>query len=204
MTDAESWRDYQEGMLEIARLHAPVLAARVPVPKGATSLLDVAGSHGLLGAAICRRHPPMRATVLDLPQALAHARAIGRDAGLQDVVRWREGDLLTADYGEGHGVVLLANILHHFTGDRIQSILERSHTALEPGGTVAIWEVEAPSKKGRATSGDGAALFFKLTSTAGAYSGDQYADWLRGARFSKVAVARPALAPGYVLVNARR
>jgi hypothetical protein len=78
MTGDAAWRDYQLGMLEIARLTAPLVAARVPVQPGATSLLDVAGSHGLFGAAICRAHPPMRSTVIELPQAIGHARARAR------------------------------------------------------------------------------------------------------------------------------
>ena len=144
MTAADKWRDYQLGMLELARLDAPVVAARVPVRKGATSLLDLAGAHGLFGAAICRRHPPLRSTVIDLPQALAHARPLAHAAGIDDVVTHREGDLLTADLGRDHDVVLLANILHHFTPDRIVSVLGRARDAMGPDATIAIWEAEAP------------------------------------------------------------
>jgi len=202
MTDPESWRDYQQGMLERARFDVTVVASRVPVRKGATSLLDLAGSHGLFGAAVCRRHPPMRSTVLELPKAIAHARALSRAEGLDDVVTHREGDVLTSDFGR-HDVVLLLNILHHFTEDRILSILERVRTTLVGDGTAAIWEIEAPKRGSRATGGDGAALFFRLTSTAGAYHGDQYAAWLRRAGFERVKVARPVMSPGQVLVTAR-
>jgi len=71
-------------------------------------------------------------------------------------------------------------------------------------GTAAIWEIEAPRRNSRATSGDGAALFFRLTSSAGAYHGDDYARWLRAAGFRKVSVTRPLVSPGKVLVTARR
>lgn len=203
MTDEESWRDYQLGMLEIARLEADVLAARVPVRRGAASLLDLAGSHGLLGAAICRRHPPMRSTVIDLPQAVTHAQELARTESLSNVVSYREGDVTTADLGRGHDVVLLSNILHHFDVERSRTILERVRAALRADGTVAIWEIEAPKRGSKVTSGDGSALFFRLTSTAGAYHGDDYAGWLRDAGFRRVTIARPATAPGKVLVSAR-
>ena len=62
LTDPVAWGHYQKAMLETARFDAPVLAKRVPVKRGAARLLDLAGSHGLLGASICRRHPPMRST----------------------------------------------------------------------------------------------------------------------------------------------
>lgn len=203
MTDADSWRDYQRAMLERARFDAPIVASRVPVRKGATNLLDVAGSHGLFGAAICRRHPPMRSTVIDLPQAVSHARALASAEKIDDVVTHREGDLFASDLGSNHDVVLLLNILHHFTEDRILSILDRVRTAMRGDGTVAVWEIEAPKRGSRATSGDGVALFFRLASTAGAYHGDQYAEWMRRSGFDRVAVVRPSMSPGNVLVTAR-
>jgi hypothetical protein len=203
MTAADRWSDYQLGMLELARLDAPGVAARVPVRKGATSLLDLGGSHGFYGAALCRRHPPMRSTVIDLPQAVAQARPLARAAGIDDIVTHREGDLLTADLGRDHDVVLLANVLHHFTVDHIVIILERARDSLRADATIAIWETEAPKKGTRASEGDALALYFRLTSTAGAFHADEYSGWLRDAGFGAVKVVRPVLSPGKVLITAR-
>jgi len=204
MTSPDSWDAYQRGMLELARLQAPVIAAHVPVAAGATRLLDIAGAHGLIGAAICRRHPPLRSTVIDLPQALQHARLLASAEGITDVVEHREGDLLTSDYGADHDVIVLASILHHFVPETNVTILSRCREAMRSGGTLAIWDVEAAAPGSRVTSGDGAALFFKLTSTAGAYHGDVYAEWLRRAAFQDIKVVRPVTTPGNVLVTARR
>jgi SAM-dependent methyltransferase len=203
MTDADSWGHYQRGMLELARLDAPLVAGRVPVRAGADRLLDIAGSHGLIGAAICRKHPPMRSTVIDLPQALAHARGLAQREGLADLVTHREGDILTADLGPPVDVVLLSNILHHFLPERNAALLARVRAVLKPGGTVAIWEVEAPRGHGKVTAGDAVALFFRLTSTARAYHGSEYAAWLNEAGFESTRVTRPVARPGSVLVTAR-
>lgn len=203
MVDPERWRDYQQGMLEIARMEARMLAGRIPVPLGAVSLLDIGGSHGLFGAAVCRRHPPLHGTVLDLPQAIRHARVLAADEGIGDVVSHVEGDVLTSDLGR-RDVILLFNILHHFPDDRAQSILRRVHDALRQEGVVAIWEFEAARTHSRATSGDAAALFFRLTSTARAYHAEDYAHWLREAGFRDVRLSRPMASPGKVLVTARR
>lgn len=203
MTSPDQWRDYQLGMLEIARMEAPIVAAFVPVRPAAESLLDVAGAHGLFGAAICRQHPPLRSTVLDLPPAVPHARALAVSEGLSDVVNHAAGDVLTSELGR-RDVVLLFNVLHHFSREQVASIVARAHEALEPDGTLAIWEFE-PSRPGsRATAVDGAALFFRLTSTGGAYRGDEYATWLRDAGFRRVEIMRPIGTPGKVLVTARR
>jgi hypothetical protein len=203
MTAADKWHDYQLGMLELARLEAPVLASKVPVRNGATSLLDLGGAHGFYGAALCRKHPPLRATVIDLPQAVAQARPLARAAGIDDVVSHREGDLLTSDLGRDHDVVLLANVLHHFTPDQIVPILGRARNAMRADATMAIWETEAPKKGSRAAEGDALALYFRLTSTAGAFHADDYSAWLRDAGFGALKVVRPVLSPGKVLITAR-
>jgi hypothetical protein len=203
MTDHDAWGHYQKAMLEMARFDAPVLARHVPVRKGATRLLDLAGSHGLMGATIARKHPPMRSTVVDLPAAIAHARRLAGEEGHGDVVDHRPGDLLTDDLGTGWDVVLLSNILHHFTPDLVRTILVRAHDALGPGGTAAIWELERPSRAKRPSEGDGVALFFRLTSSAAAYSGEEYAEWMKEAGFTHSKIVRPRLRPGTVLVHAR-
>jgi len=203
MLDPEQWKHYQRGMLEVARFDAPTLAARVPVRTGARKLLDVAGSHGLLGAAICRKHPPLRSTVLELPMAIEPARELAREAGIDDVVDHRGGDLHTSDLGSDNDVILLSNILHHFKPDQNLAVLRRAHAALTPAGTVAIWEIERPRPDKKAGAGDGAALFFRLTSSAACYGGDEYGLWLREAGFHDVRIARPILSPGGVLVTGR-
>jgi hypothetical protein len=203
LTDAGAWQHYQRAMLEVARLDASIVAARVPVQKGATRLLDLAGSHGLIGGAICRKHPPMTATVIDLPQALDHARALAAAEGLDGIVHHRAGDITTADLGPPADVVLLSNILHHFRPPDIAALLARVRGVAAPGGTVAVWEVEAPERRAKVAAGDAIALFFRLTSTARAYHGREYQAWLEAAGFHTPRIARPLTRPGYVLITAR-
>ena len=203
MTELDRWRDYQLGMLEIARMESPGVSALIPVRRGAQSLLDVAGAHGLFGATICRRHPPMRCTVLDLPQAIPHASALVAHEGLSDVVSHRAGDALTSEFGH-HDVLLLFNILHHFSVEDGAAIVRRAHRALRPDGTVAIWELEAPTEGSRASNGDWVAMFFRLTSTAAVYHGDSLMNLLQDAGFHHVRIVRPLFSPGKVLVTGRR
>lgn len=200
LEDPKAWGHYQRGMLEVARMDAPVLAARVPVRRGATRLLDLAGSHGLLGAAICRKHPPMRSTVLDLPRAVEHARALAAAERIDDIVEHRSGDLLRDDYGTGFDIALVSNILHHFIPNRILDILGRTRQALAQGGTVAIWEIQSPKRNSPIGHGEGWALYFRLTSTARTYHGDEYAGWLDRTGFGKIRQIRPTMSPGNVLV----
>jgi 2-polyprenyl-3-methyl-5-hydroxy-6-metoxy-1,4-benzoquinol methylase len=203
MTDPNEWGWYQEAMLEIARFDAPLLARGVPVRPGARNLLDLAGSHGLLGAAICRKHPPMCSTVIDLSSAVEHARALSIKEGIADIVKYRPGDIRTADLGRDNDVVLLANILHHFLPEQNSETLRRVRSCVSIDGTIAIWELETPDPQSKPSEGDGAALFFRLTSSALCYSGKQYAAWLRDAGFERIRVVRPRFRPGYILVTGR-
>jgi hypothetical protein len=203
LDDPDAWAHYQKAMLETARFDASIVAKHVPVRQGATRLLDIGGSHGLTGAAICRKHPPMRSTVIDLPAAIPHAAALARHEGLADIVEHKAGDLRHDDFGAGWDVALLANILHHFRPDEMIAILTRVGAALGPDATVAIWERERPGRSAAPGQGDGVALFFRLTSTAGAYSGDEYAGWLKQAGFVRTKIVRPRLSPGNVLVVGR-
>jgi len=203
MTAPTEWAWYQEAMLDIARFDAPLLARSVPVKRGARNLLDLGGSHGLLGAAICRKHPPMRSVVLDLPEAIEHARILAQSEGIDAIVKHRPGDLLKAAFGTDNDVVLLANILHHFSPDQIAPLLRRARSSLSQGGTIAIWDLEAPQRTSKPSAGDGAALYFRLTSTGLCYSSAQYTEWLRNAGFIKVRTIRPHLRPGYILVLGR-
>ena len=202
LKDPEAWRNYQRGMLELARLEADVVASKVPVPAGARRLLDVAGSHGLFGAAICRKHSAMRSTVLELPEALPGARSLAQSEGIGDIVEHRAGSLLDSEWGTGYDVVLLFNILHHFVPEEMPPILARARAALRPKGVVAVWELECAKTGSKVTAGDGAALYFALTSSGGAYHADEYSSWMGQAGFERIRVARGRLTPGKILVTA--
>lgn len=203
LKDPEAWGHYQRGMIENARDHAAFLAAKVLVPSGARSLIDLGGSHGLLGAAICRKHPPLRSTVFELEPALESARELAKREGIADIVSHEAADILKGDLGLDHDVALLANILHHFNPQQNAMVLTKVRQALRPKGTIAIWEFERPKRDDKVSAGDAVALYFRLTSSASAYHGDEYASWLRASGFHNVRVLRPRLVPGYVLVSAR-
>ena len=202
---AEMWQWYQDAMLDVSRVAAPILANLVPVRAGAQQLLDIGGSHGLLGAAICRKHPPMRSIVLDLPAAIEQARARAQRAGIDDVVEHRAGNVLEDDLPADMDVVLLANVIHHFTKDDAIRVLQKARTAMKTGGTVAIWDFDRPSAGALPElAADASALYFRLTSTSQVVPGDEYAEWLREAGFAGVSLKRSVMAPVQVLALASK
>ncbi|HYV66183.1 MAG TPA: class I SAM-dependent methyltransferase [Myxococcales bacterium] len=205
MQDAGEWESYQRAMMEIARMHAPILARHLPVRPGAALLLDLGGSHGVLGAALCRRHPPLRSRVLELPAALEPARRLAREEGIGDLVEHVGADLRTADLGSGADVVLLSNVLHHFSPEEGRDLVRKAWRALGPGGTIAIWDVDRPPEGAQPQMGtDVLALFFRLTSGSRCYSAGEFRGWLLEAGFAAPHTVRPPLAPLYALLHARK
>ena len=80
------WEKYIRGQFELARISSPEVAKALRLPDRATSLLDVAGGHGWYSAELCRRHPGLQATVLDLPGSAAVGRRIVAEQGMSDRV----------------------------------------------------------------------------------------------------------------------
>jgi hypothetical protein len=204
LTDSTQWATYQAAVLEIARRLAPMVADLVPIRPGARRLLDIAGSHGLYGALLCRKHPPMRAEVLDLPEAVRESRALARAESIDDVVSHREGNALLDDLGRDYDAVFLGNILHHFDPEQSQGLLGRVRCALAADGTVAVWEVRRPAPDAPPELfGDAFALYFRVTSTARCYTEEEYTQWLRDAGFDDVTVQPTPFAPTQILVTGR-
>lgn len=197
------WNLYQRAMAEGARDFAAFVAKELPVRDGAVLCLDVAGSHGLVGAALGRAHPGLRSVVLEREEAIPEASRLAAELGIADVVSFRACDLLNDEYGEGADVVILANILHHFAPEVNRQILGRARRALREGGSIGIFDIEAPRKGAPPEAGgDAAALFFRITSNSACFSGEDYLEWLREAGFLRPRVVRSVLLPSRLLVVA--
>src|SRR3954470_18619267 len=142
--DDPHWRRYIVGQFELARLSAPEVAKAVELGEQPRSLLDVAGGHGWFSAELCRRHPTLTATVVDLPGSAAIGREIIAEHGLSDRVRHQEGDMFEADLGGPHDGALAFNIIHHFDPDTCVKLLRRIGESLKPGGTLAVLDLFLP------------------------------------------------------------
>ncbi len=194
MTD-EDWGLYQRGMRSQASFGAPQVARRTPVPKGAREMLDIGGSHGYFSVALCRRHPGLRATILDLPEAVAHAAPLLAAEGLGDRVRHRAGDALTDELGiETYDLIFMFSLAHHFDDATNRALARRAARALRPGGMLVIGEVLRPASPRKAgLLGAFFDLYFALTSEAGTWTFAEMAAWQRdaGLRVRKPIRLRP-------------
>jgi ubiquinone/menaquinone biosynthesis C-methylase UbiE len=138
----DGWGLYQRGMRAGVEPLAAELACRIPLKGAPTHMLDVGGGHGHYSVALCRRHPTLSSTILELPEAIRHAAPVLAREGMGDRIVHRAGDALRDDLGDGElDLVLLASVMHHFDDDQCKALLGRVARALKPGGVVAVFDV---------------------------------------------------------------
>ena len=119
-------------------------------------LVDVAGGHGGFAMAMCRRHPGLEATVLDLPPSAAVGREIVAEQGFADRVSFREGDVFELGLGEDLDVVSVFNLIHHLPEERDRELCRMARAALRPGGCLVIGDSARPGAGRRAVAEHGA------------------------------------------------
>lgn len=101
-------------------------------------LLDLGGGTGAMSIALCRRHPDLRAIVLEQPVIAAEARRFVSESGLEERIEVREGDFTREPLPGGCDAVLLANLMSLATSDANCTLLRRVHDALPAGGIVML------------------------------------------------------------------
>ena len=183
--DDPYWRSYIYGQYQIARLSSKEVAKAVGLRDGATSLLDVAGGHGEFSMALCRRHPELSATIVDLRGSARIGREIVAAAGMSERVRHIEGDMFEADLGGPHDGALCFNIVHHLTPDQARTLFGRIRAALRAGAPLCVLELYARPEGERPDSSAMLGLFFHLTSGAETYSVPEVSGWLRESGFAE-------------------
>jgi SAM-dependent methyltransferase len=197
------WRRYVTGQFDRARQHAPELVRRLKLPAGSRSLLDVAGGHGWFAAELCRRHPGLRATVLDLPASTAIGREIIAAAGMSDRVTHLDGDVLSGDLGGPHDAALCFNLIQHLTDEQAASLMKRLHDALRPGGVLAILS-PISSAQSAAIKNSGIGLFFYLEFGGNPYRTIDLSRWLGDSGFGQPARVQVRSMPFHHLYTATR
>jgi SAM-dependent methyltransferase len=201
--EAERWAAYIRGLFEISRAEHDANAALVPVgdPR---RMVDVAGGHGAFSMAMCRRHPRLEATVLDLPPSAAVGRRIVAEEGFSDRVSFREGDVFELGLGEGLDVVSVFNLVHHLPEERDRELCLMAREALRPGGCLVIGDSARP-EPGEEVSELGAisSLLFYAWSHSRNFTLSEIRSWMAEAGFAEVETHRNERSPWRIVVTGR-
>lgn len=178
----EEWGYYQDAMAAAARTQSREVGRRVPVPKGATKMLDIGGSHGLHSVALCRKQKALKSTILDLPEAIRWASPILEREDMGERVQHKVGNILEDELPGQYDLVLMSSLSHHFNTQQNIMIAEKVANALRPGGYYVLMDFVKPEPKTNSDLiGSSSDLFFALSSTAGTYSIKEMKQWQKEA-----------------------
>ena len=103
-------------------------------------VLDVGGNSGEFLLRICRRHPDLRGTVLDLPVVCRIGREHLEGEPEADRIAFVAGDALRDPLPGGHDLISFKSMLHDWPDADAGRLMDRAHDALPPGGTLLIFE----------------------------------------------------------------
>ncbi|HEX7836193.1 MAG TPA: methyltransferase, partial [Kofleriaceae bacterium] len=193
----------------VRRLHHHLASAGAAAAKefaqglGATSLLDLGSGAGAYGKAFLEANPAGRVTLVDTREVLALATEwLGPLAGRARLV---EGDASTVDAGDGHGAVLLANLLHLHSPAMCARLCAAAARAVSPGGVVVIKELRVDDDRAGPIEGLLFALNMAIYTEAGdVYPTSQLRAWLAEAGLVDIVEQRLAAAPDAIVVTGRR
>ena len=170
---------------------APHLAQQLDL-YDAGFVLDVGGGTGIYSYALLRKHPELRAIVMDRPEVLKVAEECAAQWEVADRVEFLEGDMFETPFPPGLDVVLLSNILHDWDEPECERLVRKSADALKPGGRLVIHDVFLNDDlDGPLPIALYSASLFSLTEGR-AYSAAEYRHWLEAAGLTTESI-RPTL-----------
>jgi 2-polyprenyl-3-methyl-5-hydroxy-6-metoxy-1,4-benzoquinol methylase len=200
------WELYQEGMRDLSVNVAREVACKFPLSKDATAILDIGGSHGLFSIELCKKYPTLSSTIMELPGAVEAASAIAKRYDTTNRVHYVAGNALNDDLGiEKYDLIMINNVVHHFTNEQNFALAKKIAAALKPNGIYAIGEFLRQSKPGEggvvaATTG----LYFSLTSSSGTWSLPEIEAWQKAAGLKTEKSIAPMSLPGWKVFIARK
>jgi SAM-dependent methyltransferase len=101
-------------------------------------LLDIGGGTGSWSIAIAQRHQNITAAILELPTVTELARSRVAAAGLQHRIDIITGDAMAGELPTGYDVFLLANLIHYWSAEQNQDLLQRVRRAAQPGSALLL------------------------------------------------------------------
>lgn len=109
------------------------------------TVVDVAGGHGALLAAILSANPQTRGVLYEQPEVIAGAGQPLEQAGVRDRCELVSGDIFESVPAGGDAYVM-SNIIHDWDDERCVQILANCRAAMAEGGRVLLAEIVLPDE----------------------------------------------------------
>ena len=138
----EAGRVFNRAMTSLSLMSAPAVVEAYDF-SGVGKLVDIAGGHGLLLAAILKANPNSRGVLFDLPFVIEGAGELLEKEAVADRVEKLSGDFFES-IPAGADAYLMKHIIHDWDDDKSIKILQNIHSAMNDGGKVLIVEMVVP------------------------------------------------------------
>lgn len=147
-------------------------------------LLDVGGASGTWTLAFLRAVPTAKATIFDLPDAIAQAQQRLAGTEFASRVTLRAGDFYVEDLPDGADFAWVSAICHQHSRWHNRALFAKVCQALAPGGRIAIRDVVMDPCRTQPREGALFAINMLVnTETGGTFTFEEYAEDLRVAGF---------------------
>ncbi|MBI3679337.1 MAG: methyltransferase [Acidobacteria bacterium] len=164
---------------------------------GHRRLLDLGGGTGSFLLPILEKHPALECALFELPSVIDLVRRRGNPARLHLIA----ADMMRDPIPNGYDAVLMANVLHCFSANENQDLLERIRAGVEPGARLLLVDFWLDATR---TQPVFAALMsgeFLLDTAGGqSYSEDEGRSWLEATGWTFVGM-QPLGGPSAVLIG---
>jgi hypothetical protein len=136
---------FDQGMTSVSSALVPAVVASYDF-SGIHHLVDVAGGHGSLLAAILQANPNMKGTLFDLPHVIEGAHQHGHldQAGITDRCQWVAGNFFES-VPSGGDAYLLKSIIHDWDDEQALIILKNCRQAMDNQGRLLLVEIVIPT-----------------------------------------------------------
>lgn len=136
----EEWRLFTLAMMDIARTTAEPVSGKIPVPSGSKKLLDLGGSHGLYSIWQCKRHPGLKAEILDAEEVREYADQCIGEHHMQDRISFIAGDFMSMEWDKDYDLIFAFNIIHGMTEEANRRLFQKAARSLNPNGIFVIFD----------------------------------------------------------------
>jgi ubiquinone/menaquinone biosynthesis C-methylase UbiE len=204
------WEKLVLGIIVIAQPAAEALCDLLGIGRELTGLniLDIAGGSSIFGMTFLSRDPTSRVTQLDWPNVNGVAKKLNKERGLDDKIRFIDGDHHTVaiepDY---YDLILASNFCRFESPKGNQELFAKACRALKPGGVFVVNDFVPNEERTEPTF----ALRFSVYTLTHTPEGEcwtlsQYSEWLKKAGFGSIETHGdiPKTLPGTMLILARK
>jgi ubiquinone/menaquinone biosynthesis C-methylase UbiE len=150
--------------------------------RGKRTLLDVGGGEAESAIQLCRAYPDLKVTVFDFPETCTLARKNIKNAGLGHRIQTVAGNFLKDPFPEGFDAVIFSHIMSIYSEKTNRALIKKSHRALNPGGTLVIYNSAANESETGSVPMAHLSLYFLTIATGHGmiYPIQDFENWFQG------------------------